>query len=500
MLVIFWSALIWLAYVVFSAIYRLYFHPLSRFPGPRVAALTRWYEFYYDVIKPGQFIWKIESLHKRYGTLNTEVKGRDQKNGLTWVSTGPIVRITPDELHIKDPEFYDVIYAPTSKKRDKYASWTIGAGAPTSTFATVSHDHHRFRRSGLNPFFSKNAIFNNTSALISDKLERLCEQFSEACKAGEVVRLDAAYMALTMDIITHYAFGESYNYLAEPDFKLEWKDTVIGGSASGAFIRQFPWAFSVMKSMPLNIMSQLAPEASLLLRWQKMVRQQVDTIIGNNHSGSKAHGTIFQALLDSDLPPEEKSADRLQDESQTLVGAGSETTAKALTNVTFYLLQNKRMLEKLRQELSTNAVISEALRLMHGVTTRLPRVSHDVIQYKEWTIPPETPVSQRNLFVHMDPTVFPEPAGFKPERWIEAKQNNTRLDRYMVSFGRGSRQCVGINLAYAELFLTLATVLSRFDMKIYKTTTEDVRVTRDYFVGVPEPGSQGVRVTIERVL
>ena len=77
MLVIVWSALIWLAYVVFSAIYRLYFHPLSRFPGPRVAALTRWYEFYYDVIKPGQFIWKIESLHKRYGTLNAEAKGSD---------------------------------------------------------------------------------------------------------------------------------------------------------------------------------------------------------------------------------------------------------------------------------------------------------------------------------------------------------------------------------------------------------------------------------------
>ena len=56
------------------------------------------------------------------------------------------------------------------------------------------------------------------------------------------------------------------------------------------------------------------------------------------------------------------------------------------------------------------------------------------------------------------------------------------------------------SLAYAELFLTLATVLSRFDMKIYKTTTEDVRVARDYFVGVPEPGSQGVRVTMDRVL
>jgi hypothetical protein len=50
------------------------------------------------------------------------------------------------------------------------------------------------------------------------------------------------------------------------------------------------------------------------------------------------------------------------------------------------------------------------------------------------------------------------------------------------------------------MFLTLATVMSRFDMKIYKTTTEDVRVARDYFVGVPEPGSRGVRVIVDKAL
>jgi cytochrome P450 len=168
-----------------------------------------------------------------------------------------------------------------------------------------------------------------------------------------VVRLDAAYMALTMDIITHYAFGESYNYLAEPDFKLEWKETVVGGSASGAVIRQLPWAFGIMKSLPLAVLSKVAREASLLLQWQHMVRRQVDAIIDKNRAGHKSTGTIFQALLDSDLSAEEKNADRLQDEAQTLVGAGSETTAKVLSIITFYLLRNKTMLETLRKELST---------------------------------------------------------------------------------------------------------------------------------------------------
>ena len=65
---LFWAIVFcWVAYVVARYIYRVTFHPLARFPGPKLAALTSWYEFYYDVINPGQFIWKIQSLHEKYG-------------------------------------------------------------------------------------------------------------------------------------------------------------------------------------------------------------------------------------------------------------------------------------------------------------------------------------------------------------------------------------------------------------------------------------------------
>lgn len=160
-------------------------------------------------------------------------------------------------------------------------------------------------------------------------------------------------MALTMDIITHYAYGASYNYLAEEDFKLEWKETVMNGSANGALLRQFPWMLPIMKRIPLFVLDILIPKAAALMHWQKMVRRQVETIMENDRNGVKAKGTIFQAVLDSDLPPGEKAADRLQDEGQTLVGAGSETTAKVLTLITFYLSRDKRLLQKLRDELKT---------------------------------------------------------------------------------------------------------------------------------------------------
>lgn len=50
-----------------GAIRRLFFHPLAHIPGPRLAALTWWYEFYFDAIRPGRYVFKIQELHKRYG-------------------------------------------------------------------------------------------------------------------------------------------------------------------------------------------------------------------------------------------------------------------------------------------------------------------------------------------------------------------------------------------------------------------------------------------------
>lgn len=61
------SASLGLCYCFVVVIYRLYFHPLSRFPGPKLAAATLWYEFYYEVIQEGQFTFKIRDLHKQYG-------------------------------------------------------------------------------------------------------------------------------------------------------------------------------------------------------------------------------------------------------------------------------------------------------------------------------------------------------------------------------------------------------------------------------------------------
>jgi hypothetical protein len=56
-----------LVYALGLAIYRLTFHPLAKFPGPKLAGMTYWYECYYDVIKWGQYTNRIQAMHERYG-------------------------------------------------------------------------------------------------------------------------------------------------------------------------------------------------------------------------------------------------------------------------------------------------------------------------------------------------------------------------------------------------------------------------------------------------
>jgi hypothetical protein len=61
------GTLAYLLYLCGLAFYRLYLSPIAKFPGPKLAALTLWYEFYHDVVRGGQYVFKINELHDQYG-------------------------------------------------------------------------------------------------------------------------------------------------------------------------------------------------------------------------------------------------------------------------------------------------------------------------------------------------------------------------------------------------------------------------------------------------
>jgi hypothetical protein len=59
----------WILYIVGRAFYRFYLSPIANFPGPKLAAVSRWYEFYYEVVLRGQYSFHIQDLHKKYGKM-----------------------------------------------------------------------------------------------------------------------------------------------------------------------------------------------------------------------------------------------------------------------------------------------------------------------------------------------------------------------------------------------------------------------------------------------
>ena len=96
-----------------------------------------------------------------------------------------------------------------------------------------------------------------------------------------------------------------------------------------------------------------------------------------------------------------------------------------------------------------------------------------------------------SVLIHLNPTIFPQPKEFIPERWLE----NPRLGKYLVSFTKGSRQCIGINLAYAEMHLCLANLFYAFpDMKLCDTTKADVEIQADNYM--PKASGRGVKVML----
>jgi len=152
----------------------------------------------------------------------------------------------------------------------------------------------------------------------------------------------------------------------------------------------------------------------------------------------------------------------IRDEILTLLIAGHETTANALSWTFERLLRHPVVLDRLISELDgdggyLDAVVKETLRqrpILPVTARRLsePMTVGDYAFPRGWTLMPCI------YLIHQDPDVFPEPDRFSPERFLEDPKPSSRV---WVPFGGGSRHCIGSHLATLTIKSVVRTVLSR---------------------------------------
>ena len=191
-------------YTVCLYIYRLTLHPLAGFPGPRLAAMTLWYEFYHDFFRHGKYIFTIRDMHEKYG---------------------PIVRVTPDELHVNDPSFLPELMPTAGRRRHKFARLMQIFGFAEAAGATVDHDAHRIRRSAMSKMFSKEAV-RRLEPIMKDNMEKLFFRMEEARENRQPINLLAMYGAFTNDLISQYAYGFNSHWLEGAGFNQGFFDMV----------------------------------------------------------------------------------------------------------------------------------------------------------------------------------------------------------------------------------------------------------------------------------
>ncbi|GLA36171.1 hypothetical protein AnigIFM63309_002085 [Aspergillus niger] len=486
-------------YVVGLVFYRLCLSPLAKFPGPRLAAATGLYETYHDVLRDGQFTWHIERLHQKYG---------------------PVVRINPWEVHVKDPENYSTLYAGATRKRNK-DPWFTFIGLPYSIFSTDGYALHRARRSVLGRFFTRQAILD-LEPLIQANIQALCRHFRNAQREHNSLELHSTFLCFTGDTVSQHAFGKQsgFHALDQAELTADRKTKMNSVFELLPVTRHFPWLCGLAHVFPFIaglICADFIGVYTQELEIQHMVRKAIQE---RGTGSSEKPKAIYPAILENDrVHEDEKRFARLADDAILLIAAGTDAPGRALAMTLYFVLQNPEVHKKVRAELCASwpdasvepgltvierlpyftAVLKEGLRLAPVVSSRLPRIAPDeIMQFHGYEIPPGTPVSMTAYYILRDPNIFPEPLRFLPERWLLEPGDLRNLERYLVTFSRGTLGCLGPSMCWAWLYLVLGTLLRKFEMRLYDTTERNLEVVRDKFLGQTRRGMNRIQIKVLR--
>ncbi|EED16074.1 cytochrome P450 monooxygenase, putative [Talaromyces stipitatus ATCC 10500] len=455
-----------LAWTISKVVYNLYFHPLHSYPGP---FLGRAFSIYISILELS-------------GTQHNKVK--------EWHDTyGEVVRIAPNSLSYNSSQAWEEICGHRSGSHkalfDKDREFFVLPPNGEPNIVAANGEHHRRLRRLLAHAFSEKAL-RAQEACIKGYIDLFIAQLKDRATTGNgVVNMVHWFNFTTFDVIGDLAFGESFSLLKQGVWS-RYLSTVFGSIQFGIIERL------LRRLLPLtwkNFTKLIAPKKLLddrmfqyHLAKDKLARRIahdterpdfVHYMLKGSRETIGADGLTFEEMVS---------------QGNLLLLAGSETTASLLSGMLYYLLVNPDVLARLAEEVRTcfpketeisiqtvsylpylQAVIEESLRMYPPVPNALPRSTPqpgEVICGK--FVPGGTSVGMHHYACYRSSKNFFEPDSFHPERWLNNGDSRFANDdkNAFHPFSHGPRNCLGKNLAYAEMKLIVAEFFWNFDVEL----------------------------------
>ncbi len=296
--------------------------------------------------------------------------------------------------------------------------------------------------------------------LLTGLMAELTDRELDSWPTGETVALHPRLQRLTLEIILRAVFGLERG---------ERLDELRAALTRVLAISESP------VSLMLPTVQRWAPWLGVVRRLRRLLADTDELILAQVRErreaferaelGDVSPDVLAMLLAAQHADGEPMSEHELRDELVTALVAGHETTASQLAWLFMQLAREPRVVERLQAELDAGvedtyltATIHEIQRLRPVLPNAMPRVTTEAVRIGDWEYPAGTALLVSSWLVHHDPTLYPKPYAFRPERFVGVAPGTYTW----LPFGGGRRRCIGAAFAQQEMKIVVAAVLRRF--------------------------------------
>jgi cytochrome P450 len=347
---------------------------------------------------------------------------------------------------------------------------------------TSEGEFHKRQRRRTQPFFHKERINDYANVMVNYTAQR-CEQWEN----GQQLNIWREMRQLTMSVIAKTMFN-----LDTKEKFAEIERTINSSAEFKPFRLRLP---RFLERLPIGA---LRPSRRTEVLLEAIVSRMIDERLrSTSDNGDLLTMLVREQSENSDLA----ETNQIRDEALTIFIAGYETNATALMWTWYLLAQYPEVEAKLHAELDqvlgsrlptfddfsklsyTQQVYAEAMRL-YPPAWRLVRYVKQEYEVAGYVLPKGSLVVVSQFLLHRDPRYFPDPLRFVPERWTP--QAKASLPQYAYfPFGGGPRRCIGEMFSWMEGVLLLATVASRWHLRL--EPNEQVELAPVQLLGTKRP-------------